>query len=107
MGFQVLKFLIIDNSGQLLKHKLDILVFECGKGDVKWLKKKYFKKIPDLIELNPFFVEESQLPKPDHFIVIIIWHEIMDGYNKHTFETYHTWKDNSDIDIYFLNLDID
>lgn len=106
-GFELPKFLIIDNSGMLLKHKLDILISQCGKGDVNNLKKKYFQKLPNLEELNIFFNETISVPEEDNFIVVFIWHEAMDKYNKHTFETYHTWKENDNIKFYFLNLNIE
>ncbi len=106
-GFELPKFLIIDNSGMLLKHKLDILISQCGKGDVNDLKKKYFQKLPHLEELNEFFNETMSIPEEGNFIVVFIWHEAMDKYNKHTFETYQTWKENDTIKIYFLNLNIE
>ena len=104
-GFQVPKFLIIDDTGKLLKHKLDILISECGKGDVERLKKKYYKKLPDLYGINTYFKEELQTPESDNFIVIFIWHELMDEYNRHTFETYQAWKEDENISFYFLELD--
>mgnify|MGYP006284477289 CR=1 FL=1 len=103
-GFVLPKFLIIDETGKLLKHKLDILISECGKGDVSALKKRYFKKLPSLKELNLFFNEVIEIPEPENFIVVFIWHEAADKYNKHTFETYHTWKQNNNISFYFLEL---
>lgn len=103
-GFELPKFLILDNTGQLLKHKLDVIIKSCGKGDVKELKKKYFKKSPSLDQLNTYFNEELLTPEQHGFIVIFIWHQVADQYNKHTFETFHTWKDQDFIKIYFLNL---
>ena len=103
-GFELPKFLIIDESGKLLKHKLDVYIKECGKGDVNELRKKYFKKQPALDSLNEYFNEELKVPEKDHFIVIFIWIKETDSYNKHTFETYNTWKDNDNIEFYFLNL---
>jgi hypothetical protein len=106
-GFELPKFFIIDNSGMLLKHNLDIRISECSKGDVHELKKKYFKKLPSLKELDKFFNEKLDIPTGDNFIVVFIWHIAMDKYNKHTFETFHTWKENNDIKCYFLNLNME
>lgn len=103
-GFVLPKFLIIDETGKLLKHKLDILISECGKGDVNALRKRYFKKLPTLPELNTFFTETIENPKPGDYVIIFIWHEVADKYNKHSFETYHTWKANDNITFYFLEL---
>lgn len=103
-GFELPKFFIIDNSGKLLKHKLDVRISECGKGDVNELRKKYFKNLPTIEELNKFFNEKLELPLENNFIIVFIWHEAMDKYNKHTFETYHTWKENNNTKFYFLNL---
>lgn len=104
-GFELPKFLIIDHSGKLLKHNLDVLISECGKGDVNNLKKRYQKNLPDLEKLNEYFNEQLVKPKENDFIVVFIWHEAMDKYNKHTFETYKTWKENENITFYFLNLE--
>jgi hypothetical protein len=105
-GFELPKFFIIDNSGKLLKHKLDVRISECGKGDVNELRKKYFKNLPTLEELNNFFNEELQLPVENNFVIVFIWHEAMDKYNKHTFETYQTWKENNNMKFYFLDLNM-
>lgn len=102
-GFALPKFFIIDNTGKLLKHELDIYIKECGKGDVEKLK-KYFKKSPTIFDLNKYFVEELKAPKKDNFIVIFVWIQEANFYNKHTFETYNTWRDNDNIEFYFLNL---
>jgi len=106
-GFELPKFLIIDNSGKLLKHKLDVTISECGKGDVAQLRKKYFKKLPSIGQLNSYFKEELEKPEQHNFIVIFVWHEAVDTYNKHTFETYHTWQENDNIAFYFLNLNME
>lgn len=103
-GFELPKFFIIDNSGKLLKHKLDIQISECGKGDINELKKRYFKNLPTITELNGFFNEKLEMPYLNDFLVVFIWHEKTDKYNKHTFETYHTWKENDNIKFYFLEL---
>jgi hypothetical protein len=105
-GFELPKFFIIDNSGKLLKHKLDVRISECGKGDVNELRKKYFKNLPTLEELNNFFNEDLQLPVENNFVIVFIWHEAMDKYNKHTFETYQTWKENNNMKFYFLDLNM-
>ncbi|MEH1009468.1 hypothetical protein VDP25_17145 [Winogradskyella sp. ECml5-4] len=105
-GFELPKFLIVDNSGMLLKHKLDVWISECGKGDVAELKKKYSKKLPSLEKLNMFFNEKIKMPSKDNFAIVFIWHKATDKYNKHTFETYHTWKENNNIKFYFLNLEM-
>ncbi len=106
-GFELPKFLIFDNSGKLLKHRLDVLISECGKGDVQKLKKNYFKKLPDLDSLNLFFKYKITKPNDNEFVVIFIWHQVADKYNKHTFETYHTWKNDQNITFYFLNLNFE
>lgn len=103
-GFELPKFLIIDDSGKLLKHTLDIYQRKCGKGDVKNIKKKYLKDLPTIDELDEFFNVNLEPPKENHFIVIFIWIQQADLYNKHTFETYNTWKLNDNIEFYFLNL---
>ncbi|QTY27916.1 hypothetical protein [Flavobacterium sp. CS20] len=105
-GFELPKFFILDNSGKLLKHKLDVRISECGKGDVNELRKKYFKNLPTIDELNNFFNEKLEIPEENDFIVVFIWHEAMDKFNQHTFETYHTWKENDNIKFYFLNLNM-
>lgn len=106
-GFELPKFLIYDSSGSLLKHRLDVLISACGKGDVQKLKKNYHKNLPSVDQLQVFFNEPLQKPMESNFIVIFIWHQAMDKYNKHTFETYHTWKENPDLSIYFLNLNVE
>ena len=103
-GFELPKFLIYDSTGQLLKHRLDVLISACGKGDVNNLPKKYHKNLPTLDNLSPFFKEAIAFSKTADFVVIFIWHEVADKYNKHTFETYHTWKENDNIDFYFVNM---
>ncbi|WP_297332088.1 hypothetical protein [Flavobacterium sp.] len=105
-GFELPKFLIIDNTGKLLKHRLDVLISQCGKGDVSGLKKKYFKDLPDLKRLNTYLNEQLVTPQGNNFIVIFIWHEAADKYNKHTFETYHAWKEDDNITFYFLDLNV-
>ncbi|MCU0351089.1 MAG: hypothetical protein MUF43_09715 [Flavobacterium sp.] len=103
-GFELPKFLIYDNTGSLIKHRLDVLISACGKGDVQKLKKNYHKNLPTVEQLQVYFNEPLQKPIGSNFIVIFIWHQAMDAYNKHTFETYHTWKENPELMIYFLNL---
>lgn len=103
-GFELPKFLIIDESGKLLKHKLDVYIKECGKGDVNELRKKYFKKLPAINGLNEYFNETLKVPEKNHFVVIFIWIKEADFFNKHTFETYNTWKESVNIEFYFLNL---
>lgn len=106
-GFELPKFLIYDSSGNLLKHRLDVLISACGKGDVQKLKKNYHKNLPSIDQLQVFFNEPLKKPLESSFIVVFIWHQAMDKYNKHTFETYHTWKENTDLSIYFLNLNVE
>ena len=105
-GFELPKFFISDNTGKLLKHQLDVRISQCGKGDVNALKKKYHQHAPSIEALNTFFNEPLKTPSASDFIVIFIWHEAADKYNRHTFETYHIWKTNDNIEFYFLNLDI-
>ncbi|OYU85705.1 MAG: hypothetical protein CFE24_00420 [Flavobacterium sp. BFFFF2] len=104
-GFELPKFLIYDSSGTLLKHKFDTQISECGKGDVTTLKKKYYKDLPTLDQLNVFFNGEIAFPNESNYVVIFIWHQATDQYNKHTFETYKAWKEDKNLAIYFLNLE--
>lgn len=82
-----------------------MLISECGKGDVAKLKKRYFKKLPTIDVLDNYFNEKLETPKATNFVVVFIWHQALDKYNKHTFETYQTWKENDNIEFYFLNLE--
>ena len=98
------QWLIVDSSGKLLKHKLDQYIKECGKGDVYNLKKKYYKKLPNIYELSALFNESLAKPTKGHYTVVFMWMKGLGIYNQHTFETYHVWKENSNINFYFLNL---
>jgi hypothetical protein len=104
-GFSLPKFLIYDETGNLIKHKLDIYIKECGKGDVNELKKRYHKKQPSIDRLNSFFIEDLSKPKNGNFVVIFIWMNGLELQNKHTFETYKTWKRESNLKTYFIKLD--
>ncbi len=106
-GFELPKFLIYDNTGKLLKHRLDVLQSACGKGDVSRLKKSYHKSLPTLDELNVFFNETITKPSESAYVVIFVWHEAADKYNKHTFDTYQAWKNDDNLTIYFLNLQVE
>lgn len=103
-GFRIPQFLIYDDRGYPLKHKLDIHIKECGKGDVDKLKKKYHKNVPSLQKLNSIFDENIELPTIRKFVVIFMWAKEMEDYNIHAFETYKAWKNNDNIDFYFLNM---
>ncbi len=98
------QWLIIDSSGKLLKHKLDQYIKECGKGDVDNIKKKYHKKSPNIHELNALFNQGLKKPTKGHYIIVFMWMKGLGVYNQHTFETYHVWKENPNIKIYFLDL---
>lgn len=98
------QWLIIDSSGKLLKHKLDQQIKECGKGDVDAIKKKYHKKSPSIYELNALFIESLVKPTKGDYTVVFMWMKGLGVYNQHTFETYHIWKENPNINFYFLDL---
>lgn len=68
----------------------------------KRVKEAIFKKTSKKNQLNKSFNEKLEIPNKNDFIVIFIWHEALDDYNKHTFETYHIWKENDNIKFYFL-----
>lgn len=106
-GFELPKFLIYDNTGKLLKHRLDVLQSACGKGDVSRLKRSYHKSLPTLDELNVYFNETIAKPSESAYVVIFVWHEAADKYNKHTFDTYKAWKNDDDLTMYFLNLQVE
>ena len=98
------QWLIFDSTGKLLKHKLDIHIKECGKGDVAEIKKKYQKKLPNISEVDTFFNEELIKPNGENYIIIFMWMKGLGLYNEHTFDTYNVWKENDNLDFYFLNL---
>ncbi len=113
-GFR-LQFLIFDESGNLLKHKLDQHIKECGKGDVENLRKKYHKKLPSILELNSYFSTTLDKPENNNFTVIFVWMQeqeldtddtkyVFKTYNQHAFETYHIWKEQNNIEFYFLDM---
>tara|TARA_R100001369_G_scaffold84943_2_gene118171 strand:+ start:57 stop:590 length:534 start_codon:yes stop_codon:yes gene_type:complete len=112
-GFR-LQFLIFDESGNLIKHKLDKHIKECGKGDVEKLRKKYHKKLPSIIELNSHFTTTLNKPEINNFTVIFVWMQeqeldtetkhVFELYHQHAFETYHIWKENNNIEFYFLDM---
>ncbi len=98
------QWFIIDSTGKLLKHKLDIQIKECGKGDVGNIKKKYHKDLPNISELSTFFKEDIKKPIENEYVIIFMWMKGLGIYNEHTFDTYNIWKDNNNIKFYFLDL---
>lgn len=115
-GFR-LQFLIYDESGNLLKQKLDQQIKECGKGDVEDLPKKYHKKLPSILELNSYFTQALDKPEKNNFTVVFLWmyEQEVDAdrkyafelYHQHAFETYLIWKEKNNIEFYFLDMNFD